>query len=171
MPTRGPTLIAALLALTLTGRTGHAQEPADVRAAIEWQLARLTANQAVDWPASARLQKLGAPAAEALVARLRAEFEPFRVARSKPFMEVLAKMGVPAVRALDTALTPALLSSARAEDLDFVKRSTTVLAQIGVDQTAAMLVRVTRSSPSDDARVAAARGLLGNWPPRNRLIG
>src|SRR5207247_3409199 len=78
------------------------------------------ADRQTEWKAASRLQKLGAPAAAALVARLRQDgFRDRDHGNHSPAMQALEKIGDPAVPAIERALTPALLVSANPEEVRY----------------------------------------------------
>ena len=86
----------------------HAQTPpADAVEDIDALVARL------DWSATARLQKLGAPAVAALLSALRGDTFRSEHGNHSPIMEALEKIGPPAAVALDVALSPAVLEARR----------------------------------------------------------
>jgi hypothetical protein len=65
-----------------------------------------------EWSAASRLQKLGAPAAAALVAHLRQDgFRDRDHGNHSPTMRALEKIGDPAIPEIERSLTPALLES------------------------------------------------------------
>src|SRR5215467_15485398 len=65
-----------------------------------------------EWGSAARLQKLGAPAAAALVANLREDgFRDRDHGNHSPTMRALEKIGEPAVAEIDRVLSPALFVS------------------------------------------------------------
>jgi hypothetical protein len=75
-----------------------------------------------EWGAASRLQKLGAPAAAALVAHLRRDgFRDRDHGNHSPTMRALEKIGDPAIPEIERSLTPALLESTDPEDTRYVE--------------------------------------------------
>jgi hypothetical protein len=168
-------LLTSVIVLASLAARSDAQVPMAAAAAaeIDQLVARLQpyGDRSAAWSATARLQKRGAPAVAALIEALRRDRFRDDHGNHSPIMEALEKIGPTAARALDAALMPETLKSTSEEHLNLVTRAVAVLSRIGVDDgAAATLVRTVRDSPDDGIRAAAARALLGEWPPRNRLI-
>ena len=113
-----------------------------------------------EWGAAARLQKLGTPAAAALVGNLRRDgFRDRDHGNHSATMRALEKIGTPAVVEIERTLSPALLASTTADDVRFVETVTLSLITIGSDRSAPVLVRVGLSASESRTREFAFTGL------------
>jgi HEAT repeat protein len=125
------------------------------------------ANRETEWKAASQLQKRGAPAAAALVARLRQDgFRDRDHGNHSPTMRALEKIGEPSIPEIERALTPALLQSADPEDIRFVGTAVRVLGAIGGSPAVPALVRVGLSARDVEAREIAFDALVA---PRLRF--
>ena len=139
-------LLISIIVLALLAGRSDAQAPAAAAAAaeIDQLVARLQpyGDRSGAWSATARLQKVGAPSVNALIAALRRDRHRDDHGNHSPVMEALEKIGPAAARGLDAAVTSEALKSTSDEDLNLVARAVRVLSRIGVDDgTAATLVR------------------------------
>jgi HEAT repeat protein len=151
------------VALVATGcqepRAGH-EVPESNPAAIDTLISRL-GDPHQDWAASARLQKLGQPAIEALVARLRQDpFADYYHGNHSPTMKALEKIGEPSLAVLAAALTP-LLQSTERQDLQYMRSTILVMARINRGRAAESLIRIARSETDPTLRAEALEALLG----------
>jgi hypothetical protein len=138
--------------------TAPAKAPADVQALV-LQLA----TPEKEWDAASRLQKLGAPAAAALVAHLRED--PIRDrdhGNHSPTMRALEKIGDPAVPEIERLLTDALLRSTNPDDGRCVETAILVLTSIGGSAAAPALIRVAVSAQDWQWREMAFGAVA--WP-------
>ena len=127
----------SVLALGCSG-TVQPTTPPDFQALIRQLAAPQTA-----WEAESRLQKLGAPAAAALVAHLRQDgFRDRDHGNHSQTMRALEKIGDPAVAEVERELTPALLGSTDPWDVQHVETAILVLTAIGGSTAAPVLIRV-----------------------------
>ena len=132
--------------------------PSDIQALI-LQLA----TPSTEWGAASRLQKVGAPAAAALVAHLPQDrFRDRDHGNHSPTMRALEKIGDPAVPEIERRLTPALLGSSDSEDISYVETAVGVLTSIGGSKAAPLLIRVAISAQDWHCRELALNGVA--WP-------
>jgi HEAT repeat protein len=138
--------------------TVQRNEPPDIQALI-LQLA----TPETEWGAASRLQKLGAPAAAALVAHLRQDgFRDRDHGNHSPTMRALEKIGDPAIAEIERTLTPALLGSVNPEDSLYVETAIFVLTSIGGSTAAPALIRVAVRAQNWQWRELAFNAVA--WP-------
>lgn len=138
--------------------TVHRNPPPDIQALV-LQLA----TPQTEWGAASRLQKVGAPAAAALVAHLRPDgFRDRDHGNHSPTMRALERIGDPAVAEIERSLTPALLGSTDIEAAQYVDTAIRVLRTIGGRAAAPLLIRVAMSAQDSQSRVMAFSGVA--WP-------
>lgn len=146
----------SVLALGCSG-TVQKTTPPDIQPLIQ----QLAAPQ-TEWAAASRLQKLGAPAAAALVAHLRQDgFRDRDHGNHSPTMQALEKVGDPAVAEIERELTPALLRSTDLDDTQHVETAILVLTAIGGSTAAPVLIRAAASAHEWRARELAFNGVAG----------
>jgi HEAT repeat protein len=118
-------------------------------------------NPQTEWKAASQLQKRGAPAAAALVSRLRQDgFRDRDHGNHSPTMRTLEKIGEPSIPEIERALTPAVLQSADPEDVRFLGTAARVLGAIGGSPAVQALVRVGVSARDVEAREIAFDALV-----------
>ena len=141
------TLVAFLIWAALAAGCQARAIPAEVPASTPAELAALVSQLATDqeWSASSRLQKLGAPAIAALIAHLpRDPFVDRDHGNHSPTMNVLERIGEPAIPAIFAALTPALLQSADEDDVRQLDSLIMVMARINRSRAAPLVARPAR---------------------------
>ena len=146
----------SVIALACSGAV-QSTTPPDIQALI-----RQLASPQTEWGAASRLQKLGAPAAAALVAHLRQDgFRDRDHGNHSPTMRALEKIGDPAVAEVERELTPALLGSTDPNDTRHVETAILVLTAIGGSTAAPVLIRVAVSAQEWRGRELAFNGVAG----------
>ena len=118
------------------------------------------ADRQTEWKAASQLQKLGAPAAAALVAQLRRDgFRDRDHGNHSPTMRALEKIGDPAVREIERAMTPGLLTSADPEDIRYLETAVRTLSTIGGSTAAPALLRAGLLARDSRIRELAFNGV------------